>query len=228
VLQLGEVEHDLWISLEVTRDLLVSSNLLVLIIVINHSGEVSIGSGDVLVEVFDFKSVPHSNEGSGSLLLGGVHEESVVDEKRLKDVGEDRESEDGSGVSENSGGGDEHLDDLVVPFRRRDSFEEVFEHVHEHEVVVSNVLVLSVLLSFQNVGVDELVVGVDNLEGQLGESVVDSVVVDGPVSEDSNDSDGGSKESVFSRDGVGIEASVAVEGVSLVVSGVCEGSGGDN
>jgi len=228
VLQLGKVEHDLRISLEVTRDLNRSSDLLVLSVVENNLGKVGIWSGDVLVEVVDLEGVPHTNNSSASLFLGGVKHDSVVDEKRFEDVGKDWESKHSSGVSKDGDGGNNQLDDVVVPFRCRDSLEHVSEDIHEHEVVVSNVLVLSILLSFQNVSVDEFVIGIDNLQRQLGEGVVDSVVVNSPVSEDSDNSDGGSEESIFGGNGVGIEASVAVEGVSLVVSGVCEGSRGNN
>jgi len=223
VLQLGEVLHDLWVGLEGARDFHASSNLLVLSVVVGQTAEVSVWFLDVLDEVGELQSVPQANNGSASLLLGGVEDHSVVDKKGLEDVGEDRESEDCSGIAKNSDNGNEALNDMVVKSRRRDSSIDILEDVHEHEVVVTNVLVLAALLSFQNVSVDELVVGIDYLQRQLSEGVVDSVVVHGPVSDVSDDSDGGGEELLVGGKGICIEASVAVEGVSLVVSGVGEG-----
>jgi len=227
VLQLGEVLHDLRICLEGARDLSAGGNSLVLSKVVGQTAQVSIWLLDVLDKVGKFQRFPQTDDGGTSLFLGGVEQDSVIDEKRLEGVGEHRESEDCSGIGQNSHDGDNSLNDVVVPSRCWNSVVNVLEDIEEHQVVVSHVLVLSALFSIQNVCVDEFIVRVHNIQRQLGEGVVDSVVVHSPVSNNSNNIDGSCKERSAGGKGVSVEASVAVERVSLVVSGVCEGGRGD-
>mmetsp|Transcript_366 Transcript_366/g.499 ORF Transcript_366/g.499 Transcript_366/m.499 type:complete len:208 (-) Transcript_366:936-1559(-) len=182
------------------------NDFLVCFIVLKSEAEVSIWTSNVLLKVHQVKSFPQSHEGSTSFFLGAVEEDSVVNQDRLEEVREHGESENCSRVSNNGKNGNDGLDDVIVPSWGRDSSVQVSKDLHEHQLVVSDVLVVA----FQNVLVDELVVLVDDLKRDLSKGVVDSVVVDSVVSKESNNSNGDSKEavgweSISIKDTIGVE-----------------------
>ena len=190
--------------------------------VLNYNPEIGV-SILVLVFVFSLRHIHLSPHGQVSLVsfgLGGGEVESVINQHRLEDHERDVEASNGqNGAQEHKVAGNE-LSNPVVPLWSRESGKEVLVHGHVKGGVVSDVLVV-----FHDELVQHLVLSVDNFKRKLSVSVVDSVVDDGVSSALAQESQ---REGEESRAGVRVIQSVAVERVSLIDSGVADGSREDN
>jgi len=206
----GNDSLSLWVFLDVVDHDLVA---------VGGKLEVGIGVDNALVAFDHVDGVPHADKVGIALDLGGVGQNTVVDEERLEEHWGHIEAEDSEDTAEDDEAAHQGLDDVVEEIGSGEGLVDVLVDTHGQDVVVTDIFEV-----VEAVLVDAAEVTVDELEGSLGVTVVDAVVV-AAIARDDVDNVEGDLEQALAFGFV--EEAVGVEGVAFVNAGVGQGGGQD-